>query len=118
MIIKSIRLYFLSKSKLINALYFIFALFLGLLILVIFSLFSNGEVGISNVKYLDYFELLAPMAVPLSVAPTALNPYYITGFADGESYFYIGISPDSRSKLGYRVKLSFQIGLHEKDLAL
>jgi hypothetical protein len=51
------------------------------LILVIFSLFSNGEVGISNVKYLDYFELLAPMAVPLSVAPTALNPYYITGFA-------------------------------------
>jgi hypothetical protein len=37
---------------------------------------------------------------------------------DGEGCFYMGISQDSRSKLGYRVKLSFQIGLHEKDLAL
>lgn len=30
----------------------------------------------------------------------------------------MGISPDSRSSTGYRVKLTFQIGLHEKDRAL
>lgn len=44
-----------------------------------------------------------------------LDPYYVTGFTDGEGCFYIGISPDSRSSLNYRVKLTFQIGLHKKD---
>ena len=29
--------------------------------------------------------------------------------------FFIGISADSILKVGYRVKVSFQIGLHEKD---
>lgn len=46
------------------------------------------------------------------------DPNYITGFTDGEGCFYIGISPDKKYNSGYRVKLSFQIGLHEKDLAL
>lgn len=31
---------------------------------------------------------------------------------------FIGISADSRLKTGYRVKLSFQIGLHENDKIL
>lgn len=47
-----------------------------------------------------------------------LNPYYITGFTDGEGCFFVGLSPDSKSKTGYRVKANFQIGLHLKDLAL
>jgi hypothetical protein len=47
-----------------------------------------------------------------------LDPNYVTGFTDGEGCFYIGISPEKRNNSGYRVKLSFQIGLHEKDLAL
>ena len=47
-----------------------------------------------------------------------LNPYYVTGFTDGEGCFYVGISPDSKYKTGYRVKAHFQIGLHIKDLAL
>lgn len=47
-----------------------------------------------------------------------LNPYYITGFTDGEGCFFVGVSPDSKSKTGYRVKANFQIGLHIKDLAL
>nr|YP_010121876.1 LAGLIDADG endonuclease [Monilinia fructicola]QRF72252.1 LAGLIDADG endonuclease [Monilinia fructicola] len=47
-----------------------------------------------------------------------LNPYYITGFTDGEGCFFVGVSPDSKSRTGYRVKANFQIGLHLKDLAL
>jgi len=46
-----------------------------------------------------------------------LDPNYVTGFTDGEGCFYIGISPEKNNS-GYRVKLSFQIGLHKKDLAL
>jgi hypothetical protein len=53
-----------------------------------------------------------------SASTNQLNPYYITGFTDGEGCFFVGVSPDSKSKTGYRVKASFQIGLHLKDLAL
>jgi hypothetical protein len=44
-----------------------------------------------------------------------LDPNYVTGFTDGEGCFYIGISPDNKSSSNFRIKLSFQIGLHEKD---
>jgi len=37
---------------------------------------------------------------------------------NGSQCFYVGISPDSKTGTGYRIKISFQIGLHEKDLAL
>ena len=47
-----------------------------------------------------------------------LDPNYVTGFSDGESCFYIGISPDNKCSSGFRIKLSFQIGLHEKDKEL
>ena len=53
-----------------------------------------------------------------SASTNELNPYYITGFTDGEGCFFVGVSPDSKSKTGYRVKASFQVGLHLKDLAL
>ena len=53
-----------------------------------------------------------------SASTNELNPYYITGFTDGEGCFFVGVSPDSKSKTGYRVKANFQIGLHLKDLAL
>jgi hypothetical protein len=47
-----------------------------------------------------------------------LNPYYITGFVDGEGSFIITVNPNSRLKTGYRVKATFSIGLHERDLPL
>lgn len=47
-----------------------------------------------------------------------LDPNYVTGFSDGEGCFYIGISPDNKCSSGFRIKLSFQIGLHEKDKEL
>jgi hypothetical protein len=47
-----------------------------------------------------------------------LNPYYITGFVDGEGSFIITVNPNSRLKTGYRVRATFSIGLHERDLPL
>lgn len=47
-----------------------------------------------------------------------LNPNYVTGFSDGESCFFIGVSPDSSYKTNFRVKATFQIGVHEKDESL
>lgn len=47
-----------------------------------------------------------------------LNPYYLTGFTDGEGCFYVGVSPNPRHKTGYRVKAVFHIGVHIRDIAL
>ena len=49
---------------------------------------------------------------------SALNPYWITGFGDGESSFTISIIKDSKYKLGWVVKPSYRIGLHQKDSEL
>jgi hypothetical protein len=47
-----------------------------------------------------------------------LNPYYVTGFTDGEGCFYVGVSSNPRYKMAYRVKAVFHIGVHIRDLAL
>jgi hypothetical protein len=53
-----------------------------------------------------------------SFFPTILNPWFITGFSDAESCFYIGIFKDKNLKMGWRVKPHFFIILHKKDINL
>ena len=57
-------------------------------------------------------------ATLFNTSVSTLNPNYITGFTDGEGCFLVVISPNSKLKTGYRVKATFQIGLHEKDFTL
>jgi hypothetical protein len=66
-----------------------------------FSKFYTTSINLEEKNYLDN-----------------LNSYYITGFVDGEGSFIVSINPNSRYKTGYRVKATFSIGLHKKDLAL
>lgn len=47
-----------------------------------------------------------------------LNPYYVTGFTDGEGCFLINIKPFSKMKTGYSVELVFKIALHLNDKLL
>lgn len=47
-----------------------------------------------------------------------LNPYFITGFCDGECSFRIGVEKLVGYSTGWKVQLVFQITLHEKDLKL
>lgn len=46
------------------------------------------------------------------------NPYYVTGFADGEASFGIYFTKYSKSKAGYLIQPNFQITLHKNDSAL
>ena len=46
-----------------------------------------------------------------------LSDYFITGFADGESYFSITWK-NEKLKTGWAVKVAFGINLHEKDRAI
>jgi hypothetical protein len=52
------------------------------------------------------------------IISSKLNPYFVTGFTDGEGCFFVGISPNPKYKTGFRVKAIFQIGVHIKDFAL
>ncbi len=44
-----------------------------------------------------------------------LNPYYVTGFSDGEACFHLAIGKNSKYKIGYYVNPGFSIVLHKKD---
>jgi len=47
-----------------------------------------------------------------------LNPYWVTGFIDGEGSFIIIIRKYPKYKTGWRVDTEFKIGLHKKDKAV
>ena len=45
----------------------------------------------------------------------ALHPYFVTGFSDGESYFYIGLNRSAKMKTGWSLILHFGISLNKRD---
>ncbi len=47
-----------------------------------------------------------------------LNPYFVTGFAEGEGCFLINVRPNPKLKTGYSIELVFKITLHSRDRAL
>nr|AYE93291.1 LAGLIDADG homing endonuclease [Termitomyces sp.]AYE93310.1 LAGLIDADG homing endonuclease [Termitomyces sp.] len=46
---------------------------------------------------------------------TTLNPYFVSGFADAESYFSTTIYKNNKLKTGYRVSSFFGIRLNQRD---
>ncbi len=54
----------------------------------------------------------------VSVKPSQLNAYFVTGFCDAESSFQVSVTRNKNSRLGWNVRLFFTIGLHSRDLAL
>jgi len=44
-----------------------------------------------------------------------LNPWWATGFIDGEGSFILNIYQDQQQKTGWRIQLAFSIALHLKD---
>jgi hypothetical protein len=72
-----------------------------------------------NISYLNIQKSFYSSQIRLLNSETnKLNPNYVTGFTDGEGCFFVGVNLNPRYKTGYRVKIIFQIGVHEKDLAL
>ena len=47
-----------------------------------------------------------------------LDPWWITGFTDGEGSFHVSITETKNYKLGWVVQPRFQIGVHVRDHAL
>jgi hypothetical protein len=58
---------------------------------------------------------------PMEYSITTINPWFITGFTDGEGCFILIIRKNNKCsipRVGYRFEVNFQIELHKKDLAL
>ena len=53
-----------------------------------------------------------------SLPYTPIDPWFLTGFAEVEGNFSVNVVNSPLSALNYRVNLSFNIGLHNKDLEL
>jgi|HubBroStandDraft_3_1064219.scaffolds.fasta_scaffold334214_1 hypothetical protein len=47
-----------------------------------------------------------------------LDPMWVTGFSDGESYFSVSVSRNKFSKCGIKFIPAFAIELHDKDFNL
>ena len=93
---------------------------------------SNNNLFNSFVKRLKMknFKQLSPeVSLPLNSSAfnkrrllhnniNKLNPWFVTGFTDGDGSFLINIRPKASRKTGYGVELVFRICLHSKDRAL
>ena len=71
--------------------------------------FSTKATAVTKNTYNSYHNL------PLSNC-SLLNPYFVTGFTDGEGCFIVRVRKNSASKLGWYVEPIFSIGLHKKDI--
>ena len=47
-----------------------------------------------------------------------MNPWFLTGFTDGEGCFHVSVIKYNEFKLGWKVQPNFQITLHKKDYPL
>jgi len=47
-----------------------------------------------------------------------LDPWFVTGFTDGEGCFTLFLTNNSNLSIGWQVRVSFEISLHKKDLIL
>jgi hypothetical protein len=56
--------------------------------------------------------------LPLGQGGNVLNPWFFSGFTDAEGCFSIGIRPDAKLKIKWRVLPVFIIKLHKKDLSI
>jgi len=47
-----------------------------------------------------------------------LEPLFVSGFTDAEGCFTLLLTKNPRLSIGWQVRVSFEISLHKKDLAL
>lgn len=70
-------------------------------------------------KLLQYFpNVLKREKLIITRDPIVINPYWLSGFVDGDGSFYVSLVKDSSRKLGFAVNPTFSIIQNSKDLIL
>lgn len=92
-----------ETNKLFHKLYILFVM-----IYVYYSHLVQNGVSLGNSKLIRSY----------STREGKLNPYYLTGFTDGDGCFTVTVRKSPSNKIGWRVVCCFQIGLaiEDKDL--
>lgn len=77
----------------------------------------NYQIRIPSNQLISLRRSYTSLATKLHLKLNSLNPWFITGFSDGESNFTVRIIKNSSGK-GWTIQPVFQISLHKKDLDL
>ncbi len=64
------------------------------------------------------FQTNSILRYELTINYPSINPFYLSGFIDGEGCFLIIIRKNNSSSIGWNVALKFQIGLNTKNMFL
>jgi hypothetical protein len=66
-------------------------------------------------KQLRFYSILTANKTQIQLT---INPWFLTGFSDGEACFMINIYKSHKHEAGWGARATFQIGLHKKDLPI
>jgi hypothetical protein len=75
---------------------------------------ASMNLGLSK-KLEQAFPNIIPKVRPLICTTEIPNPFWVAGFTSGEGCFFFNIGKDTNSKLGYRVRVGFQLTQHVRD---
>lgn len=78
---------------------------------------ASMNLGLSK-KLQEAFPIIKPKGRLLVHTPQIPNPFWIAGFTSGEGCFFFNLGIDSKMKLGYRVRVGFQLTQHIRDRQL
>lgn len=78
---------------------------------------ASMNLGLSK-KLQEAFPNIDPKGRLLVHTPKIPNPFWVAGFTSGEGCFFFNIGKDSKMKLGYRVRVGFQLTQHIRDREL
>ena len=77
----------------------------------------NKQLHSTAVRNTDSKNLLEPKSSDKNTNILSLNPWFITGFTDGDGSFSVSIAK-KKSGLGWKIQPTFTVGLDSKDLDL
>lgn len=83
----------------------------------IVSLKASLNYGIKNNLKL-FFPNITAVSRPKVVVKQSINPYWLSGFIEGEACFFINIYKSFKSKQGLAIQLVFKITQHFRDIEL
>lgn len=83
----------------------------------ILAIKASMNLGLSK-KLQEAFPNINPKDRLLVHTPKIPNSFWIAGFTSGEGCFFFNIGKDSNMKLGYRVRVGFQLTQHIRDRKL
>jgi LAGLIDADG endonuclease len=61
------------------------------------------------------FPSVIPVARPLVSFEGIADPNWLTGFVDGEGFFYVGVLKSKTTKCGFSVSIEFSVSQHIRD---